>query len=74
MAGLMIDDVPPAAESPQPVPGRTALTLLTFSGLRRFEDDNAAFENGTSMLSPVADAMQDVINEIRTAEASSAGG
>jgi hypothetical protein len=70
----MIDDVPRATDSPLPVRGRTALTLLTFSGLRRFEDDNAAFENGTSKLSPVANAMQEVIHEIRRAEASAEGG
>jgi hypothetical protein len=70
----MVDDVPPATSSPLPVRGRTALTLLTFSGLRRFEDTHVAFENGTSKLSPVADAMQEVINEIRTAQASATRG
>jgi hypothetical protein len=70
----MIDDLPRATESPVPAGGRTALTLMTFSGLRRFEDDNAAFENGRSKLSPVANAMQEVIHEIHRAEASGEGG
>ena len=70
LAESMIDDAPAASDSPLPGPGRTALTLLTFSGLRRFEDDNAAFENDSSRLSPVANAMQNVIHEIHRAEAS----
>jgi hypothetical protein len=74
LAEHTIDEVPGAMDSPVPPRGRTALTLLTFSGLRRFEDDNAAFENGTSTLSPVADAMQEVIDEIRRAEAGASGG
>jgi len=74
LAEWMVDDVPEATESPLPARGRTSLTLLTFSGLRRFEDDNAAFEDGTSRLSPVANAMQDIIHEIRRAEAAASGG
>jgi hypothetical protein len=74
VAERMVDDVPEATESPLPDRGRTSLTLLTFPGLRRFEDDNAAFENGTSRLSPVANAMQAVIHEIRRAEAAASGG
>jgi hypothetical protein len=73
VAERMIDDVPGAMDSAVPPRGRTALTLLTFSGLRRFEDDNVAFENGTSRLSPVADSMQEVIDEIRRAEAAESG-
>ena len=74
LAERMIDGVPEATDAPLPARGRTSLTLLTFAGLRRFEDDNAAFENGTSPLSPLANAMQDVISEIRRAEASASGG
>jgi hypothetical protein len=74
LAETMIDDFPPAADSPVPVRGKTALTLLTFSGLRRFVDDNAAFEDGSSRLAPVANAMQQVIHEIHQAEAASKGG
>lgn len=70
LAESRIDDFHPVSDSPVPVRGRTVLTLLTFSGLRRFEDDNAAFENGSSRLAPVANAMQQVIHEIQQAEAS----
>jgi hypothetical protein len=74
LAETMLDDFPGATGSPLPPRGRTALTLLTFSGLRRFEDDNAAFENDASRVSPVANAMQNVIHEIQVAEASVHGG
>jgi hypothetical protein len=67
----MLDGFAPVTASPVPVRGRTALTLLTFRGLRRFEDDTEAFENGSSRLAPVANAMQAVISEIRQAQASS---
>jgi hypothetical protein len=70
LAEKVIDDFPGASDSPVPARGKTALTVLTFSGLRRFENDNAAFEDGSSKLSPVANAMQEVIHEIREAEAS----
>jgi hypothetical protein len=70
LAETRIDDFPAASVSPVPVRGKTALTLLTFSGLRRFEDDNAAFEDGSSRLASVANAMQEVIHEIQQAEAS----
>jgi hypothetical protein len=74
LAESMVDDFPRASDSPVPVQGRTALTLLTFSGLRRFEDDNAAFEHDSSKLSPVANAMQEVVHEIHQAEAAAKGG
>ena len=70
----MIDEFPVATESPLPARGRTALTLLTFSGLRRFEDDTSAFAEGSSKLAPVGNAMQEVINEIRRAEDARTGG
>ena len=73
LAESMVDEFTPATESPVPDRGRTALTLLTFSGIRRFEDDTAEFERGSSRLAPVANAMQDVIAEIRQAEASADG-
>ena len=73
LAERMLDEFASVADSAIPVRGRTALTVLTFRGLRRFEDDNAAFENDSSTVSPVANAMQDVIHEIRQVEASSRG-
>jgi hypothetical protein len=48
--------------------------VLTSSGLRRVEDDNTAFEGGTSRFSPVADAMQEVIHEIQVADSESRAG
>lgn len=73
IAESMIDDFLPAQNAPVPAPARTALTLLTFSGLRRIEEDNTAFEKGTTRLSVVANAMQDVIHEIHLTEALSKG-
>ena len=69
VAESMIDDFAPATCSPIPLRGRTAFTLLTFTGVRRVEDDTDAFGNGSSRLAPVWNAMQNVINEIRNAEA-----
>ena len=71
VADAMVDEFPMVEHAPIPGRGRTALTLLTDLGLRRVEEDNAAFEEGTSRFAPVADAMQHVIHEIRVAEAGS---
>jgi hypothetical protein len=73
VAESVIEDFPTASDAPIPVQGRTALTLLTFSGLRRLEADNGAFSDGSSKGSAVANAMQQVIYEIRRAEAASQG-
>ena len=70
----MIDDFPTSDDAPLPGAGRTALTLLTHAGLRRIEEDNSAFERGTSRFTPVANAMQEVIHEIQLTEAASRAG
>ena len=74
LAEGVLDDFPAVSEVPLPVAGRTGLTLLTFSGLRRLEDDNATFSGGSSKGSAVGNAMQQVIYEIRRAEAASQAG
>ena len=70
----LVDDFPVADVAPLPGTGRTALTLLTRAGLRRIEEDNSAFEQGTSRFSPVANAMQEVIHEIEVAQSGSPAG
>ena len=74
VAEALVDDFPAADDSPLPGAGRTALTLLTRAGLRRIDDDNSAFEQGTSRFSPVANAMQEVIHEIEAAQSGSPAG
>jgi hypothetical protein len=70
----MLNEFTAVDDAPIPGRGRTALTVLTSSGLRRVGDDNTAFEGGTSRFSPVADAMQEVIHEIQVADSESRAG
>jgi len=67
----MIDAFLPVTDAPLPGPDRTALTVLTFGGLRRIEEANTAFAQGTSLYMPLANAMQEVVSAIRLAEAAS---
>jgi hypothetical protein len=66
-AESLIDEFPIAETAPLPGPERTALALLTFSGLRRVEEETSGLVAGTSKFSDLANALQDVIHEIRLA-------
>jgi hypothetical protein len=72
VAESMIEAFRPSQSAPIPEPGRIALTLLTFSGRRRVEEDATDFQDGTAVASPVANAMQEVIEAIRSAQGASA--
>jgi len=67
VAESVLDQFPPVESTPLPGPTNSALTVLTFSGPRRIEQETMALHSGP--LAGVADAMQQVIGEIRRAEA-----
>jgi hypothetical protein len=68
VAEIAIADFAPSPNAPFPGAGRTALTLLTFTGLRRFEENTADLQKGVTGPSQVANAMQDVIYAIRVTQ------
>ena len=66
VAESMLDQFPPVQSTPLPAPTNSALTVLTFSGPRRIEQETMALHEGP--FAGVTDAMQQVIAEIRRAE------